>query len=45
MDHSTRGEPATGGVVVWDLKSVAGSRWGSVMSVYDVLVYELEGTW
>jgi hypothetical protein len=26
VDHSTRGEPATGGVVVWDLKSVAGSR-------------------
>jgi hypothetical protein len=32
VDHSARGEPAMGGDVVWDLKSFAGRRWGSVIS-------------
>jgi hypothetical protein len=31
--HSARGEPAMGGVVVYDLNSVEGRRGGSVMSI------------
>jgi hypothetical protein len=30
--HSASGLPAMGGEVVYDLKSLAGSRWRSVMS-------------
>jgi hypothetical protein len=36
VDHSARGEPVMGGLVVWDLKREAGRRWGSVMSVVKV---------
>lgn len=34
--HSASGEPATGGEAVYDLKSDAGRRWGSVMSVWHI---------
>jgi hypothetical protein len=33
VHHSARGDPAMGGVVVWEVKRVEGRRWGSVISI------------
>jgi hypothetical protein len=41
--HSANGEPAIGGVVVYDLKRDAGRRWRSVMSVLYVSNFVLGG--
>jgi hypothetical protein len=42
VHHSARGDPATGGVVVWEVKRVEGRRWGSVISIWGVSTIDRE---
>jgi hypothetical protein len=39
VDHSARGDPAIGGVVVCEVKRVEGSWWSSVISISCVSMY------